>query len=203
MVQQGHTSSGRAPQKNGDAVSGAEQLSGPDRQMFENICGDLQIRIARDGTWFYRNSPIGRKRLVKLFSTVLRRDAEGDFWLVTPVEQGKIEVEDAPFVAVEVWAEGSGPDQVISVRTNLDDIVVIDGDHPLRVETDPESFEPRPYVMIRDGLEALVARSVFYHLVEMAEERDGPGGAELGIRSSGEFFSLGKLEPGATAGTAN
>jgi hypothetical protein len=152
------------------------------------------IRIARDGTWYYHGSPIGRIELVKLFATVLRRDDAGDFWLVTPAERGRITVEDAPFVAVEVEAEGAGPDQRLRFRTNLDHQVTAGPDHPIRVKTDAETGEPRPYILVRDGLEALIARPVFYELVERAEERFGDGGeSRLGIWSTGIFFDLGSL----------
>src|SRR5215472_12510177 len=116
-------------------------------------CGDFDIRIARDGTWSYRGSPIGRLALVKLFASVLRREADGSYWLVTPAERGCIVVDDAPFVAVEVTAEGEGPDQQLIFRTNLDDIVTAGPDHRLRVET-AASGEPAPYILVRGGLEA-------------------------------------------------
>src|SRR5215471_8017890 len=118
-------------------------------------CGDFDMRIARDGTWFYRGSPIGRKPLVKLFSTVLRRE-NGEFWLVTPVERGRILVDDAPFVAVEVDAVGEGADRRLTFRTNVDDIVTADAAHPIRVDHDPESGEPSPYITVRNGLEARI-----------------------------------------------
>ena len=139
-----------------EGTSGAEpadQLTPApgDRQMFENICGDFGIRIGRDGTWYYHGSPIGRKPLVKLFSTVLRKDDDGRYWLITPVEKGLIEVDDVPFVAVEMTAEGAGADQRVTLRTNLDDCVVLGADHPLRVEEDPETGEPSPYVLVRNN----------------------------------------------------
>jgi hypothetical protein len=150
------------------------------------------MRIDRNGTWYYRGSPIGRAALVKLFATVLRRDEEGVHWLTTPVENGRIEVEDAPFIAVEVIAEGAGPSQVIRFRTNVDDIVTLDAAHPLRVEEDSQSGEPRPYIHVRKGLEARIARPVFYHLVEYGEPApSGDGG--FGVWSAGQFYSLGKL----------
>jgi uncharacterized protein len=155
---------------------------------FPDLCGDFNMRIDRNGTWYYRGSPIGRAALVKLFSTVLRRDEKGDHWLTTPVENGRIEVEDAPFIAVELIAEGAGPSQVIQFRTNVDDMVTLDAAHPLRVAEDPVSGEPRPYILVRKGLEARIARPVFYHLVERAEP--GEGGT-FGVWSAGRFFSLG------------
>ncbi|HEV7369685.1 DUF1285 domain-containing protein [Arenibaculum sp.] len=152
------------------------------------------IRIARDGTWYYHGSPIGRIELVKLFSTVLRRDEAGDYWLITPAERGRIVVDDAPFVAVEVEAEGSGPDRRLTFRTNLDHRVTAGPDHPIRVETDADTGEPRPYILVRDRLEALIVRPVFYELVERAEERRGDGGqSRLGIWSMGIFFDLGSM----------
>jgi len=154
-------------------------------------CGHYDIRVARDGSWYYRGSRIDRKPLVTLFSSVLCRDPDGTYWLKTPVEKGRIDVDDAPFVAVELRVEGDGPDQTLIVRTNLDEFVTIGPDHPLRVETDPQTGEPAPYVTVRDGLDALVARSVYYELAELGIER--PDGM-LGVWSSGTFFVLGAVE---------
>lgn len=156
-------------------------------------CGRFDIRIGRDGTWYYMGSPIGRMALVKLFATVLRRDEQGDHWLITPAEQGRIEVDDAPFVAVELNAVGKGPDQVLTLRTNLDEIVTVDRDHPLRVEHDPVSGEPAPYVLVRDGLEARLSRPVYYELVELGLERRLGGDHVYGVWSGGSFFPLGRL----------
>ncbi len=157
-------------------------------------CGDFGIRIARDGTWYYRGSPIGRKPLVKLFSTVLRRDESGGYWLVTPVERGRIEVDDAPFVAVAMAATGTGRDQALTFTTNLDQTVTAGPAHPIRVEHHPDTGEPSPYVMVRDGLDALIARPVFYDLVELGEEAIIKGRRELGIWSGGTFFALGPVD---------
>lgn len=168
--------------------------------MFDNICGDFGIRIGRDGTWYYHGSPIGRKPLVKLFSTVLRRDDEGRYWLITPVEKGLIEVEDAPFTAVEMTQDGEGADQNVTLRTNLDDTVVVGAKHPLRVDEDPETGEPSPYVLVRDNLEALILRPVFYHLVDIAEEREQGGKRVLGIVSDGDFWPLGRLDAADKSG---
>ncbi len=153
---------------------------------------DLQMRIAADGTWYYQNSPINRLPLVKLFASVLRREEDGRYWLVTPVERGLIEVEDAPFVAVDSRTEGSGRDQVIHFRTNLDQEVAAGEEHPLRIAEDPQSGEPRPYVLVRDGLEALINRPVFYRLVETAVP-DEADPARLGLWSGGRFYPLGKV----------
>jgi len=176
-----------------------EAASAADKRMFEDICGDFGLFIRRDGTWFYRGSPIGRKPLVKLFASVLRRDEAGGYWLVTPAEKGRIEVEDVPFVAVEATIAGAGREQTVMLRTNLDEIVTLGRDHPLRVETDPMTGAPAPYVLVRDRLEARLARPVFYELVERGEERDEPGGRILGIWSNGEFFRLGALDAGTAA----
>jgi hypothetical protein len=159
-----------------------------------DFCGDIDMRIARDGTWFYMGSPIGRKRMVQLFSTVIRRD-DDKYFLVTPVEKLGITVEDAPFVAVEASFLGDGDDRAIVFRTNVDDEVIADADHPIRVETDPETQEPSPYVLVRDNLWALIARSVFYHLVDAAEERQVNGRAVMGLPSRGEFFVIGRVDP--------
>jgi hypothetical protein len=152
------------------------------------VCGDIDIRIGRDGTWFYQGSPIGRPALVRLFSTVLRRDEDG-FWLVTPVEKLRIAVEDAPFVAIGVERQG----EVLRFATNVGDVVEAGPEHPIRVETG-EGGAPRPYVRVRGGLDALIARPAFYELVEMAAERPAPGGPRLMVRSQGVWFDLGALE---------
>jgi hypothetical protein len=156
-------------------------------------CGEFAIRIGRDGTWYYLNSPIGRKPLVKLFSTVLRREPDGHYWLVTPYERGRIEVEDVPFIAVEVTAEGAGPAQRLRFRTNLDEEVVADKDHPIRVVQHSETGEPAPYIMVRNGLEARLSRPVFYELVELGQSRHHEGAEQLGVWSSGQFFLLGQI----------
>jgi hypothetical protein len=155
------------------------------------ICGDFGMRIDRNGTWFYQGSPIGRLSLVKLFSTVLRRDDEGIYWLTTPVENGRIEVEDAPFIAVEALITGEGRARVIKLRTNVDDVVQMDHDHPLRVAVDA-SGEPRPYIKVRAGLEARLNRAVYYQLVDLGEAADNDD-TMFGVWSSGQFFPLGQI----------
>lgn len=152
-------------------------------------CREFAIRIARDGTWFYHGSPIGRKPLVRLFSTVLRRAPDGTYWLVTPAERGRIEVEDAPFTAVALEARGAGRAQDLVFRTNVDDEVTAGPGHPIRVAD--RDGEPRPYVTVREGLEALILRSVFYQLVDLATERKEDGKPVLGVWSDGAFFALG------------
>jgi hypothetical protein len=157
-------------------------------------CGDFDIRIARDGTWFHQGSPIGRKSLVRLFASVLRREADGAFWLVTPVERGRVIVDDAPFVAVELAASGAGSSQTLRFRTNIDDWVEAGAAHPIRVAQAADSGGPSPYILVRDGLEALIARSVYYHLVELAVEREEGGKTVLGVWSKQTFFPLGSSE---------
>ncbi len=157
------------------------------------LCGDIDIRIARDGTWFYMGSPIGRKRLVRLFSTVLRKDPDGEHYLVTPVEKLRIEVEDAPFLVVELKETGRDERQNLYFRTKTDDVVLAGSGHPITVEAS-ESGEPSPYVEIRSGLMGLIARSVYYHLVELGVEREIDDELMFGVWSGGEFFELGRLE---------
>lgn len=153
----------------------------------------FQMRIARDGTWFHQGTPIRRMALVKLFSTVLRRETDGDYWLVTPVERGRIEVEDVPFTAVEMTVEGEGEAQVLQFRTNLDQIVEVNADHPLRVAQRAETGEPAPYILVREGLEALITRPVFYELVDLADEQSDGDETDLGIWSGGTYFALGSI----------
>ena len=148
-------------------------------------CGEIDIRIAKDGVWFHEGTPIGREALVRLFSTVLRKDPDGTF-LVTPAEKMKITVEDAPFIAVRVDRVG----ETLRFLTNVGDEVEAGPDNAIRVEAGLGG-EPRPYVHVRRGLEALIARPVFYELVEMAEARDTPDGATLGVSSNGAWFPVG------------
>lgn len=152
-------------------------------------CGDSEMRIARDGTWYHQGSPIGRPAMVKLFSTILRREPDGAYMLVTPVEKLDIEVEDAPFVAVEVKSEGEGRERRLAFRLNTGDLIVAGPDHPLRF--DPRADGPHPYLAVRRGLEALVARPVYYELAHFAIEE---GADPPGLWSNGDFFPL---EPGA------
>lgn len=152
------------------------------------FCGDLDMRIAGDGTWYYLGSPIGRKPLVKLFSSVLRREGDKHF-LVTPVEKVGITVDDAPFVAVEMTVEGEGPARKLSFRTNVDEWVTADAEHPLRFGRD-ERRALKPYLHVRRGLEALIVRAVFYDLVELGEERLVDAVPMFGVASSGIFFPM-------------
>lgn len=161
------------------------------------ICGDLDMRIDRDGVWHYRGSPIPRKEMVCLFASTLVRAADGGYWLVTPDEMGRIEVEDAPFLGVELFVTGSGREQMLSLRTNVDEIVTIDEDHPLEVETHPSTGEPSPYVVVRDGIRARLARSVYYEVVGRGLEEKIDGEQFYGVWSAGSFFVIGRLDDGA------
>jgi hypothetical protein len=147
--------------------------------------GEIDIVIQRDGAWRHEGALISREALVRLFSTVLRKDPDG-YWLVTPVEKMKITVEDAPFVAVRVDRDG----EALKFLTNVGDEVTAGPDNPIRVETGPDG-EPRPYLHVRRGLEALINRPVFYELVEMAEERATAEGPQLGVASNGAWFPVG------------
>lgn len=152
-------------------------------------CGDLDMRIARDGTWFYMGTPIGRPELVKLFSTILRKDGDR-YVLVTPVEKVGITVDDAPFVAVDFTATGTGTAQSLTFETNLGDTATAGPDHPIRVERDPETGEPAPYVHIRADLEALIDRKSFYRLVDIGAHHDQGGESWFGLWSMGVFFPV-------------
>ncbi len=169
-------------------------------------CGDFNIRISRDGTWHYRGSPINRKALVCLFASVLRRDSDGGYLLETPVERGRIEVEDAPFVAVELcWRHcdcdhGSGKQQCLTFRTNVDQVFSAGPDNPIRVATCPRTGEPRPYVLVRPGLEARINRAVFYEMVALSEPETINGRDVLGVWSQGVFFPIGEPEADETLG---
>jgi hypothetical protein len=152
------------------------------------FCGDLDMEIRRDGTWFYEGTPIGRKPLVRLFSTILKRE-DDRFFLVTPVEKVGIRVEDAPFVAVDFEAAGTGAAQVISFTTNVSDVVVAGPEHRIRVERD-DGGEPSPYVHVRAGLDALIDRKSFYRLVDLGEAHVIDGTDWFGVWSGGSFFPI-------------
>lgn len=165
-------------------------------------CGMLDMRIAKDGSWHYQGSPIGRKELVCLFASVLKREADGRYLLETPVERGEITVEDAPFVAVEVFWRRCEGRQCLTFRTNLDEMVTADADHPIRVAIDRRSREPRPYVMVRPGLEARINRAVFYELVALAETEKVEGRELLGVWSEGVFFPIDEVPAESRNGAA-
>lgn len=157
--------------------------------------GNLDIRIDRDGSWFYHGSPIARKELVRYFAALLTRDGEGGYWLESPYEKGRISVEDVAFLAVELTVEGRGRGQKLIFRTNIDENVIAGPDHPIRVAEDSDTGEPTPYVMVRDGLEARLTRPVFYELVELGEEDQINGQNLFGVWSEWTFFPIGSLTP--------
>jgi uncharacterized protein len=154
-------------------------------------CGDIDIRIARDGTWFHQGTPFSRRELVRLFSTILRKDADG-FHLVTPGEKMRIRVDDAPFVAELLRVEGEGRGQRLILTTNVGDETVADARNAIRVETNAETGEPAPYVHVRRGLEARISRNVFYQLADLAVPGEGDDRGVLGVWSEGCFFPLGR-----------
>lgn len=159
----------------------------------DNAPEHYDIKILKNGTWLYNGTPINRHNLVKLFATVLQRDADGRYWLVTPYERGVIEVEDAPFTAIELRVESAGREQKLSFRTNLDDWVVAGAAHPIRVAHDADTQAPSPYVMVRGGMEAKVSRAVYYELAALAVPADADAGT-WGVWSNGEFYPLGQTE---------
>lgn len=149
------------------------------------FCGDLDMRIARDGTWFYQGTPIGRPGLVKLFSSIIKKE-NGKYFLVTPVEKVGITVDDAPFVAIDFEVSGEGEAQVLTFETNVGDTARASADLPIRVDREPETGEPSPYVRIRADLDALIDRKSFYRLVDLGVHRDG----WFGLWSGGTFFDV-------------
>ncbi len=159
-----------------------------------DFCGDLDMEIKADGTWFYMGTPIGRKQLVRLFSTVLRRDEDGRTYLVTPVEKVGIRVEDAHFVAVEMQVSGEGEQQKLTFRTNVGDVVEANAEHPLRFVVEKASGGLKPYLRVRGRLEALVARSVMYDLVALGEEIEVDGVTMFAVRSDGLVFPIMPVE---------
>lgn len=173
------------------AVASAAAKKGPPPVHLWNppFCGDLDMRIARDGTWFYQGTPIGRPALVKLFSSILRREG-GKYFLVTPVEKVGIVVEDAPFIAVDFEVEGTGAQQSLRFTTHVGDHVSAGPEHPIRVARDPETGEPAPYVLVRADLEARIDRKSFYRLIELARHEMHAGERWFGLWSGGQFFPV-------------
>ncbi|SEK62461.1 hypothetical protein SAMN05444413_102381 [Roseivivax marinus] len=154
-----------------------------------DLSGTMDIRIARDGTWYHEGGPIRRAGLVKLFSSILKREGDA-YFLVTPVEKWRIQVEDAPFVATDVEIEGAGDGQALTFTTHVGDRVVAGPDHAIRVTRDPETGEPSPYVHVRGGLEALIDRKTFYRLAEVGEVAEREGSDWFGVWSDGAFFAM-------------
>jgi uncharacterized protein len=182
-----------------DAVAAAAKLSsvkGPPPVHLWNppYCGEIDLRIAADGTWFYQKTPIGRPALVRLFASVLKREADR-YYLVTPAEKCGIVVDDAPFLAVELHVERAGDDargggQVLRFRTNVDDWITCDAHHRLRFECETSTSGLKPYLHVRNDLWAKVTRAVYYDLVNLGEEREVAGVRMFGVVSQGEFFAM-------------
>ena len=155
---------------------------------------DLDLVIARDGRWFYQGREMERQALRKLFASIMRREADGDYYLLTPVEKYRIQVEDAPFIAHSMQVEGEGDAQTIWFTTNMDDVFALGDAHPLMVRRNPETGDDVPYLLVRRNLEARVERNAFYHLTELAEQRTINGRDHYGVTSLGSFFSLGEAD---------
>lgn len=161
----------------------------------KTICGKIDMHIDRDGKWFYHGTPIPRKEMVCLFASTLERREDGSYWLVTPCEEAEIDVEDVPFLAVELFHCQCGRDRVISFRTNVDDLVTLD--RPGQLRTAPDANSNPPYITVREGLEARLTRAVYYELVGLGSEEIIDGERLYGIWSNGNFYPLGQLdEPG-------
>jgi uncharacterized protein len=165
----------------------AGRAPAPVEQWDPPYCGDVGLRIRSDGVWLYQGGPIGRMALVELFAGVLRKDADGRHYLVTPAEKVDVAVDDAPFLAVEMEVRGAGPALTLTFRTNVDDIVEAGPQHPLRFAVEPGSGGLKPYLLVRGRLEALVTRALYYDLVELAVTEEGRG---LGLWSAGTFFPM-------------
>lgn len=176
-----------------EAITGSLGRSGkgpPPVELWDPpYCGDLDMRIAADGTWFYLKTPIGRAALVRLFASVLKREADR-YFLVTPVEKCGIRVDDAPFLAVELNVADTAAGRVLNFRTNVDDWVACGPDHPLRFEPETGTGGLKPYLHVRRNLWAKVTRALFFDLVELGEERDLDGTAMFGVASGGAFFPM-------------
>ena len=154
------------------------------------FCGDMDLRIAGDGAWYYLGTPIARERLVRLFASVLRHDEDGKYYLVTPIEKIGITVDDAPFLAVTLSVEGAGPNQTITFHTNVGDDVIAGPDHPMRFVREPENDGFKTYIHVRGRLEALVSRALTYDLVEHGAQHMDDGASRFGIWSGGRFFAM-------------
>ncbi|TGN41649.1 DUF1285 domain-containing protein [Marinobacter confluentis] len=172
-----------------EAVAG-KQSKPPLEQWHPELSGDIDIVINRKGEWLYEGKPIAREAIVRLFSTILRREADGDYYLVTPVEKWRVQVQDTPLLAHSLKAEGEGDQRQLSVTTNVGEVVAIDGDHPLSFGTYPETGEPRPVVKLPHGLEARLVTSAYYDLAELIAADEPDSGAPMGVWSHGIFYQI-------------
>lgn len=187
------------PETTQDALQSLIDAAGTERDPLPPVerwepdyCGEMDLIIKRDGSWWHEGTRITRQPLIRLFSRILRKDADGRTYLVTPVEKIAIQVEAAPFLAVRCDVSGEGEDRRIAFLTNMDEAVAAGPEHPIRVEVDAASGEPEPFVHVRGRLEALMTRACFYDLAEHAEPGRSPDGSEvMGVRSRGAFFPLG------------
>ena len=177
-----------------DLDPGVAPVSLPDMNIEDDepeFLGDLDIRIDVDGGWHWDGEPVRRKELICMLAYMLDRDDDGTYWIRTPTEYGRITVEDAPFLGTAVYVSGEGEGTLVSVLTNVDQLITVDANHPLRIATDPATGEPRPYVTVGRGLEARIVRAAFYELADHAHEETVGGERLYGIWSSGDFFALG------------
>lgn len=170
-----------------DALADTSDGERPVERWNPDYCGEMDLIIKADGSWWHEGSRMTRRGMIDLFASVLRKDEDGRTYLVTPVEKLGIQVERAHFLAIRVDATGEGEAQRLFFKTNLDETCEAGPDHPIRVETDPETMEPDPSVIVRGRLEASITRAVFYELVDLAVENDGT----LGVWAGGTFFPLG------------
>ncbi|RAU17647.1 DUF1285 domain-containing protein [Nitrincola tibetensis] len=168
--------------------AGSDEKLPPVDRWNPSFCGDIDMRIAKDGRWFYQNSPIGRERMVKMFSRILWKEGE-HYYLKTPVEKVGIRVEDVPFQVISLEVVQENEQVALRFTTSVGDQVIAGVEHPLRIGIDPVTQEPSPYLMIRWGMEGRLSRNVFYQLVELAEEKDG----HLRVSSQGVIFDLGAI----------
>lgn len=182
-----------------NANAGGGRSPAPVESWNPPYCGDIGLKILRDGTWLYQGSPIGRPALVKLFAGVLRKDEDGRTYLVTPAEKVDVDVEDAPLLAVEMEVKGSGAEQQLVFRTNVDDVVTCGPDHPLRFAEQPPGGGFKPYVLVRGRLEALLTRALVHDLVALAVDEPHEGIPATGIWSGGAFFPLSPVLAGPSA----
>jgi hypothetical protein len=172
-----------------DAAASGEAGARPVEKWDPPYCGDIGMKIRRDGVWLYQESPIGRIALVKLFASILRKDEDGKTYLVTPAEKVDVEVEDAPFLAVEMAVSGEGRNQMLTFRTNVDDVVTVDAAHPLRFQKTKPEGGLKPYVLVRGRLEALCTRAIYAELVELAKPEDAMGEV-IGLWSGGLWWEI-------------